>query len=94
MDKTIEELTLILAYLTQLTTYDRMTKSNDTFSFKSYDYNVLTELSKKGLIDIGDKPFKRFLYFSIVIGYFAFSYLLLITGESWIIPYTFKITLF
>ena len=27
-----------------------MTKSNDTFSFKSYDYNVLTELSKKGLI--------------------------------------------
>ena len=28
-----------------------MTKSNDTFSFKSYDYNVLTELSKKGLID-------------------------------------------
>ena len=27
-----------------------MTKSNDTFSFKSYDCNVLTELSKKGLI--------------------------------------------
>ena len=65
MDKTIEELTLILAYLTQLTTYDRMTKSNDTFSFKSYDYNVLTELSKKGLIDIGDKPYKtNKLYFT------------------------------
>ena len=46
------------------------------------------------LIDIGDKSFKRFLYFSIVVGYFAFSYLLLITGESWIVPYTFKITLF
>lgn len=46
------------------------------------------------LIDIGDKSFKRFLYFSIAIGYFSFSYLLLITGESWIIPYTFRITLF
>ncbi|MPM97976.1 Transmembrane protein EpsG [bioreactor metagenome] len=46
------------------------------------------------LIDIGDKPFKRFLYYSISVGYFAFSYLLLITGDAWILPYTFKITLF
>lgn len=46
------------------------------------------------LLDIGDKSFKRLLYFSIAIGYFTFSYLLLITGEAWIIPYTFKITLF
>jgi len=46
------------------------------------------------LIDIGDKKFKRFLYYSIAIGYFAFSFLLLRSGEAWILPYTFKITLF
>ena len=46
------------------------------------------------LIDIGDKKFKRFLYYSIAMGYFAFSYLLLKSGEAWILPYTFKITLF
>lgn len=46
------------------------------------------------LIDIEDKKFKGLLYYTIVTGYFAFSYLLLRNGESWIIPYTFKITLF
>lgn len=46
------------------------------------------------LVDIGDKKFKRFIYYSIAIGYFAFSYLLLQSGEAWILPYTFKITLF
>lgn len=46
------------------------------------------------LIDIGDEKFKRFLYYSIAVAYFAFSYLLLRSGEAWILPYTFKITLF
>lgn len=46
------------------------------------------------LVDIGDIKFKRFLYYSIAVGYFAFSYLLLRSGEAWILPYTFKITLF
>ncbi|MEG2291732.1 MAG: EpsG family protein [Clostridium sp.] len=46
------------------------------------------------IIDIGDKKFRRFFYYTIAMGYFAFSYLLLRSGEAWIIPYTFKITLF
>lgn len=46
------------------------------------------------IIDIGDKKFRRFFYYTIAIGYFAFSYLLLVNRESWILPYTFKITLF
>lgn len=46
------------------------------------------------LVDLGDKNFKRFMYYSIAVGYFAFSYLLLGNGESGILPYTFKITLF
>ena len=46
------------------------------------------------LIDIGDKKFKRFFYYTIAVGYFAFSYLLLISGDAWILPYTLKITLF
>lgn len=46
------------------------------------------------LIDIGDEKLKRFLYYSILVGYFSFSYLLLKSGDAWILPYTFKITLF
>lgn len=46
------------------------------------------------LIDIGDKKFKRWFYYTISVGYFAFSYSLLNTGEGWILPYTLKITLF
>ena len=46
------------------------------------------------LIDIGDKKFKVWFYYTIAIGYFAYSYSLLMIGESWILPYTFKITLF
>lgn len=46
------------------------------------------------IIDIGDKKFRRLFYYIISIGYFVFSYVLLLSGESWILPYTFKITLF
>ena len=46
------------------------------------------------LVDLGDKNFKRFMYYSIVVGYFAFSYLLLVNGESGILPYTFKMSSF
>lgn len=46
------------------------------------------------LIDIGDKKFKRFFYYTIAVGYFVFSYLLLISGDASILPYTLKITLF
>lgn len=46
------------------------------------------------VIDIGDNKFKRLLYYTIAIGYFAFSYSLLSIGEARILPYVFKITLF
>lgn len=46
------------------------------------------------LVDIGNKKFKRGFYYTICTGYFAFSYLLLISGDAWILPYTLKITLF
>ena len=45
------------------------------------------------IIDLGDKKFKRVFYYTIVICYFTFSYLLLRAGDASILPYTFKITL-
>lgn len=46
------------------------------------------------IIDIGNQKFKRLFYYTISIGYFTFSYLLLSVGEARILPYVFKITLF
>lgn len=46
------------------------------------------------LVDIGNIKLNRLMYFCIMCGYFAFSYVLLASGEAWIVPYTFKITLF
>ena len=46
------------------------------------------------VVCIGDKDINRLAYCVIVCGYFVFSYMLLISGDSWIIPYTFNITLF
>lgn len=60
-----------------------------TFYFDLY-YLLLIPM----IIDIGNEKFRRVFYYSICMGYFVFSYVLLVTGESWILPYTFKITLF
>lgn len=59
-----------------------------------YYFDVYYLLLIPKLIDIGDIKLKRFMYYSIITGYFAFSYMLLKAGDAWIVPYTFKITLF
>lgn len=46
------------------------------------------------IVSMDEKEFNRLAYFTIVCGYFLFSYMLLVSGDSWIIPYNFKITLF
>lgn len=46
------------------------------------------------VINVTNKEYKRFLTYCVMIGYFAYSYMLLVAQDAWIIPYTFKITLF
>ena len=46
------------------------------------------------LTTLGKKKLNRLIYYTIMICYFTFSYTLLGTGESRILPYEFKVTLF
>ena len=46
------------------------------------------------IVSMDTKEFHRLSYYAVICGYFLFSYMLLSGGDSWIIPYTFKITLF
>lgn len=46
------------------------------------------------IVSMDTKSFNRLAYYTVACGYFVFSYMLLVTGDSWIIPYTFNITLF
>lgn len=59
-----------------------------------YYFDIYYLLLIPRVVDIGNKKCNRLMYFCIMIGYFAFSYVLLSSGEAWIVPYEFKITLF
>lgn len=59
-----------------------------------YYFDIYYLLLIPRLVDIGDKKTNRLIYYCIMLGYFAFSYVLLASGEAWIVPYTFKITIF
>lgn len=59
-----------------------------------YYFDVYYLLLIPRLVDVGNKKLNRLMYFCIMSGYFAFSYVLLASGEAWIVPYTLKITLF
>lgn len=58
MDKTdakaaMEELTMILIYLSHFTEQDRFANKDDKYAWKGYDFNVLDELDGKDYIRQG-----------------------------------------
>lgn len=58
MDKTdakvaMEELTMILIYLSHFTEQDRFANKDDKYAWKGYDFNVLNELDGKDYIRQG-----------------------------------------
>lgn len=79
----------IISTLIWILSMNNMFFARLTFYFDLYFLLLIPKLT-----EIGRVQTRRFMYFSIVCGYFLFSYVLLISGDSWIIPYTFKITLF
>lgn len=60
-----------------------------TFYFDLYFLLLIPRLTSIGRIQT-----QRLMYYSITVAFFLFSYILLVSGDSWIIPYTFRITLF
>lgn len=58
MDKTdvkvaMDELTMILIYLSHFTEQDRFANKDDKYTWKGYDFNVLDELDGKDYIRQG-----------------------------------------
>ena len=60
-----------------------------TFYFDLYFLFIIPRI-----VSMDTKSFNRLAYYTVACGYFVFSYMLLASGDSWIIPYTFNITLF
>lgn len=79
----------IISALIWMLSMNNMFLARLTFYFDLYFTLLIPELTSIGRIQT-----KRFMYFSIACAYFLFSYILLVSGDSWIIPYTFRITLF
>ena len=61
MDKTsakiaMEELTMMLLYLSHFTEKDRFSDENDLYAWKGYDFDVLNKLDDKDYIRQGSHP--------------------------------------
>ena len=54
-----KELTMILLYLSRLTSNDRLVKSDDVYSWKGYDFDVLDSLDDEDYIRQGERPSRR-----------------------------------
>lgn len=79
----------IISILIWLISINNMFFARLTFYFDLYYLILIPKI-----VSIGENEIRRFMYYSILCAYFLFSYILLIAGDSWIYPYTFKITLF
>ena len=58
-EKAQKELTMVLLYLSRFTSNDRLVKSNDVYSWKGYDFDVLNNLNDEDYIRQGDRPSRR-----------------------------------
>ena len=58
-DRAQKELTMVLLYLSRFTSNDRLVKSNDVYSWKGYDFDVLNNLNDEDYIRQGDRPSRR-----------------------------------
>ena len=61
MDKTnakiaMEELTMMLLYLSRFTERDRFSDGNDVYAWKGYNFDVLNELDDEDYIRQGSNP--------------------------------------
>ena len=58
-DRAQKELTMILLYLSRFTSNDRLVKSDDVYSWKGYDFDVLNSLDDEDYIRQGERPSRR-----------------------------------
>ena len=63
MDKTsakiaMEELTIMLLYLSRFTEEDRFSDGNDLYAWKGYNFDVLNKLDDEDYIRQGSRPFR------------------------------------
>ena len=58
-DKAQKELTMILLYLSRFTNNDRLVKSDDVYSWKGYDFDILNSLDDEDYIRQGERPSRR-----------------------------------
>ena len=58
-DRAQKELTMILLYLSRFTSNDRLVKSDDVYSWKGYDVDVLNSLDDEDYIRQGERPSRR-----------------------------------
>ena len=58
-DKAQKELTMILLYLSRFTNNDRVVKSDDVYSWKGYDFDILNSLDDEDYIRQGERPSRR-----------------------------------
>ena len=61
-DRAQKELTMILLYLSRFTSNDRLVKSDDVYSWKGYDFDVLNYLDDEDFIRQGGCLNSRRLY--------------------------------
>lgn len=55
-EKAMQELTMMLIYLSRFTQGDRFTDAKDFYSWKGYNFDILNKLSDFDYIRQGDRP--------------------------------------
>lgn len=55
-EKAMQELTMMLIYLSRFTQGDRFTDTKDFYSWKGYNFDILNKLSDFDYIRQGDRP--------------------------------------
>lgn len=55
-EKAMNELTMVLMYLSRFTEHKRLLNSDDFYAWKGYDFDVLNELDEEDYIRQGNRP--------------------------------------